>query len=412
MTYQERAVAFVPAYADRYCAHCGFPFRGRDRSRQYCREYTDRADHGACEERRQNARRPDGLRERLHKTQEADPYARSSSDHAVAHQWVREHYPDVDLREWQPYQRPEMPDMAAVEPSPAHALNADVRETATDLLRQLVGVSLTTLTGRPNRILAVSPPHVIVATERSPQGQRVPIADLERALELLRRDGVVTITPKVIGHRSSFLGAVLLTLPGSQTTGSPPRLTIGPTHLSPASRPVKSGKRDGDRLPARHRPSATGNRHVFISYVREDSAAVDQLQEALEAAGIRVWRDTADLWPGEDWRAKIRSAITDDALVFLACFSSKSLARKTSYQNEELTLAIEQMRLRRPNEPWLVPVRFDDCEIPELNLGGGRSLSAIQRADVLPGSFDKGAERLTTAVLRILGGQDGFPQRR
>jgi hypothetical protein len=136
------------------------------------------------------------------------------------------------------------------------------------------------------------------------------------------------------------------------------------------------------------------------------------LQEALEAAGIRVWRDTANLWPGEDWRAKIRSAITDDALVFLACFSSKSLARKTSYQNEELALAIEQMRLRRPNEPWLVPVRFDDCEIPELNLGGGRSLSAIQRADVLPGSFDKGAERLTTAVLRILGGQDGFPQRR
>src|SRR6202035_1515081 len=118
---------------------------------------------------------------------------------------------------------------------------------------------------------------------RSPQGQQVPIADLERALELLRRDGVVTITPKVIGHRSSFLGAVLLTLPGSQTTGSPPRLTIGPTHLSSASRPVKSGKWHGDRLPARHRSSATGDRHVFISYVREDSAAVDQLQEALEA---------------------------------------------------------------------------------------------------------------------------------
>jgi hypothetical protein len=54
---------------------------------------------------------------------------------------------------------------------------------------------------------------------------------------------------------------------------------------------------------------------------------------------------------GEDWRAKIRSAITDDALVFLACFSRKGLARKKTYQNEELALAIDQMRLRRPDQP-------------------------------------------------------------
>lgn len=61
--------------------------------------------------------------------------------------------------------------------------------------------------------------------------------------------------------------------------------------------------------------------HVFISYVREDADRVGQLQRALQVAGIPVWRDTADLWPGEDWQAKIRSAITDNALVFIACFS-------------------------------------------------------------------------------------------
>src|SRR5262249_41092023 len=89
--------------------------------------------------------------------------------------------------------------------------------------------------------------------------------------------------------------------------------------------------------------------HVFISYVREDSHHVDRLQQTLEAAGVRVWRDTADLWPGEDWRAKIRHAITDDALVFLACFSNASRRRARSYQNEELALALDQMRLRRPD---------------------------------------------------------------
>lgn len=109
--------------------------------------------------------------------------------------------------------------------------------------------------------------------------------------------------------------------------------------------------------------------HAFISYVREDSHRVDQLQQTLEAAGVRVWRDTADLWPGEDWRAKIRRAITSNAFVFIACFSNVSVSRNRSYQNEELTLAIEQLRQRRPDDPWLIPVRFDACDIPDRDIG-------------------------------------------
>jgi TIR domain len=143
--------------------------------------------------------------------------------------------------------------------------------------------------------------------------------------------------------------------------------------------------------------------HVFISYVREDSDRVDRLQRTLQAAGIPVWRDTVDLWPGEDWRVKIRRAITDSALVFIACFSRASLARGKSYQNEELTLAIEQLRLRNPDDPWLIPVRFDDCDIPDRDIGGGRMLTSIQRADLFGDRFDDGAARLAAAVRRILG---------
>jgi len=109
------------------------------------------------------------------------------------------------------------------------------------------------------------------------------------------------------------------------------------------------------------------------------------------------------LWPGEDWRTKIRSAITDNALVFIACFSHACLARGRSYQNEELTLAIEQLRLRRPDDPWLIPVRFDECNIPDRDIGGGRTLASIQRADLLGDHFNDGAARLVAAVLRILG---------
>jgi ribosomal protein S18 acetylase RimI-like enzyme len=142
--------------------------------------------------------------------------------------------------------------------------------------------------------------------------------------------------------------------------------------------------------------------HVFVSYVREDSTEVALLQHALESAGIQVWRDTADLWPGDNWRAKIRDAITHNALVFVACFSSHSVTRKQSYQNEELALAVEQLRLRQPDDPWLIPVRFSNCEVPDVSLGFGRTLGSIQRADLFGPHRKRETSRLVKAIERIL----------
>jgi hypothetical protein len=53
----------------------------------------------------------------------------------------------------------------------------------------------------------------------------------------------------------------------------------------------------------------------------------------------------------------ISHAITGDAPVFIACLPSNSVSRDKSYKNEELTLAVEQMRLRPPDDSWLIPVR-------------------------------------------------------
>jgi hypothetical protein len=143
--------------------------------------------------------------------------------------------------------------------------------------------------------------------------------------------------------------------------------------------------------------------HAFLSYVRQDAEAADRLQRVLEAAGIRVWRDTASLWPGEDWRMMIRRAITEDALAFIACFSQNSAGREKTYQNEELDLALEQLRQRQPDRPWLIPVRFDDCDVPDRDIGAGRTLRSIQRADLFGDRSEEGVARLVATVLRILG---------
>src|SRR5205807_1790742 len=85
---------------------------------------------------------------------------------------------------------------------------------------------------------------------------------------------------------------------------------------------------------------------------------------------------------------RIKGAIEDGALAFVACFSSNSIAKEKSYQNEELTLAAEQLRLRPQDAVWLIPVRFDDCKVPYRDLGGGRTLDSINRVDLTDEKWD------------------------
>ncbi|MEU4830764.1 hypothetical protein [Streptosporangium sp. NPDC023615] len=108
-------------------------------------------------------------------------------------------------------------------------LPAEANDSAANLLRRLLGEEITTVTGRCNRILDVQPPNVRLATDRSPDGQLVPIADLQAALTTLRTQGSVTIHPDDVGYRSAFIGAVLLTLPGVELRqGTPPIIAVRP----------------------------------------------------------------------------------------------------------------------------------------------------------------------------------------
>lgn len=98
----------------------------------------------------------------------------------------------------------------------------------------------------------------------------------------------------------------------------------------------------------------------------------------------------------------IRRAITNDALAFIACLSSTSLSRDKSYQYEEIALAIDQLRQRRPGVSFFIPVRLDDCDLPDWDIGGGRTLGSIQQVDVFGAKATQGLARLITVVQNIL----------
>ncbi|MGH3266058.1 MAG: hypothetical protein ACRDNS_29155 [Trebonia sp.] len=94
-------------------------------------------------------------------------------------------------------------------------------------LNTLVGKSIHTIgQGRPNRILAVDGGEVLVATDQSPNGQRVAIAKVQAAMDMLERTGDLLIDKKLVGYRSAFIGAVLATLPGAVVSTRPRRVRL------------------------------------------------------------------------------------------------------------------------------------------------------------------------------------------
>jgi len=95
---------------------------------------------------------------------------------------------------------------------------------ARTLLFALVGRDLHTVDGSWNRILRLEGDNVIVQTNHSgPAGAPVSITWVQEGIDLLLAKGVVLIRPKVLRHRSAFVGAVLLTLPGVEGALRPGR---------------------------------------------------------------------------------------------------------------------------------------------------------------------------------------------
>ncbi len=144
-------------------------------------------------------------------------------------------------------------------------------------------------------------------------------------------------------------------------------------------------------------------KHVFVSYVHEDNTEVDKLCKVLEAAKIPYWRDRTSLGPGDAWKAKIREAIRGGSLVFLACFSDNSRAKDKSHMNEELTIAVEEYRKMPPGRTWLIPVRFDSGDVPEWDLGAGRTLSDLNYSDLFGDGYAAQAASLVTTIHGVMG---------
>ena len=136
--------------------------------------------------------------------------------------------------------------------------------------------------------------------------------------------------------------------------------------------------------------------HLFISYVREDADKVDRICETLQAANVNIWLDRDSIAPGLHWQDSIRHAIAQGSY-FMACFSANYWSRTRSVMNTELGLAMKELATRRRDVVWFIPVRLDDCLVPEWPIGAGETLGDLQYVDLFR-DWPRGMSRIMAVM--------------
>jgi hypothetical protein len=85
----------------------------------------------------------------------------------------------------------------------------------------------------------------------------------------------------------------------------------------------------------------------------------------------------------------------------VACFSKEYSERDKTHMNEELTLAIDELRERPSEKTWFIPVLINETRIPSRRIRSVEDLRDIQ-AVRLDEDWDLGINR----ILRVLGYDD------
>lgn len=136
--------------------------------------------------------------------------------------------------------------------------------------------------------------------------------------------------------------------------------------------------------------------HVFISYVRENQKEVDRLCGELTRHGVKVWLDRNDIKPGSRWKDAVRSAIQQGDF-FIACFSEKYRRRDKTFMNEELDLAVAELRKYGPERPWFIPILLGDCNVPSFSISARETLLDIQWVPLFL-DWDDGVQRILDVI--------------
>jgi hypothetical protein len=132
---------------------------------------------------------------------------------------------------------------------------------------------------------------------------------------------------------------------------------------------------------------STQQNNLFLLHAHSDKEAVRKLYARLIKDGMQAWLDAENLQPGQDWQHEIRKAILNSDVV-IVCLA-RGFDQQQGYRHEELKIALEKAKLLTDNEIFIIPVRLEQCDMPE-------ALRHLHRVDL----FEMGGYRKLIGALR------------
>ncbi|RFU21250.1 HNH endonuclease [Geodermatophilus marinus] len=212
---------------------------------------------------------------------------------------------------------------------------------------------------------------------------------VQRGLDLIRRDGAVTVDVPTLGHRSSFVGAVLATLPGVTVSGSPPRLTLPVRNLDGSGRPAGDEEFEDPAIPPGY--DERNKAHRAIVQRRGQKAFRDGLLAAYEGAcavtgtAAEAVLEAAHIRP---YRGQLHNTVTNGLLLradihtlfdlHLLTVLPVGSIRISPELDGTLYAELDERMVRRPASP---PCRPSPAALEEHNAACGWLLGAVARLD-------------------------------
>jgi hypothetical protein len=102
---------------------------------------------------------------------------------------------------------------------------------------------------------------------------------------------------------------------------------------------------------------------VFLSYAKEDGAPVKEFYDHLKTMGLDPWMDQERILPGQSWEIEIDRGLKEANVVIL--FMSPRSVKKRSFVTREANTAIANLRYKKADDIYIIPVILESCDVPD-----------------------------------------------
>lgn len=173
----------------------------------------------------------------------------------------------------------------------------------------------------------------------------------------------------------------------------PSRILPGPKEIKRRRETLKARIINTVNMEIKH---AKELKHVFISYCHQNKDIVEQLCQSLRSNGVKVWSNCGNLETGITSKQAIQHAI-QHGFYFIVCFSKEYNDQENTYMNEELSIAIDNLQQKPIDKTWFIPVKLNECQIPDIEIGEDKTLSSLQFVNLYE-NWDTGIKKILNII--------------